>query len=60
MHSAEQNVAKPELRLRARSAGIHVPQLAQRTSLFFEGVFGCGAVVVVVMSTAAFSDFKIF
>ena len=61
IHSAEQNVARPELRFSARSAGIQVPQLSQRTSLFFEGVFGCLAVVVVVvMSTAAFSELAIF
>ncbi len=60
MHFAEQKVANPELRFRARSAGIQVPQLSQRTSLFFEGVFGCCAVVVVVISTAAFSELAIF
>ncbi len=59
MHSGEQNVARPELSFSARSAGIHVPQLSQRTSLFFEGTFGCDAVVVVT-STAAFKELAIF
>ena len=59
MHSAEQKVANPELSFSARSAGIHVPQLSQRTSLFFEGVLGCDAVVVVT-STAAFNELAIF
>ena len=59
MHSAEQNVAKPELRLSARSAGIQVPQLSQRTNLFLEGIFCCVAVDV-LMSVTTFSDCTTF
>jgi hypothetical protein len=39
MHSGEQKVAKPELRFNARSAGIQVPHLSQRTNLFRDGDF---------------------
>ena len=39
IHSGEQNVANPELRFIARSAGIQVPHLSQRTNLFREGTF---------------------
>jgi hypothetical protein len=52
MHSGEQNVASPELRFNARSAGTHVPHLAQRTNLLLEGVLGAGVVVAVVSVTA--------
>ena len=38
MHSAEQNVASPDLSFSARSAGTHVPHLSQRTNLLDEGV----------------------
>jgi hypothetical protein len=51
MHSGEQKVASPELRLNARSAGIHVPQLSHRTNLFFDGVFGLAAVVALTSVT---------
>ena len=59
MHSGEQKVANPEFRLRARSAGIQVPHLSHRTSLLFDGVFCCEAVVA-LMSVATFSEFTIF
>src|ERR1044072_6747625 len=51
MHSGEQNVARPELRFNARSAGIHVPHLSQRTNLFFEGDF-CRVALGALMSVA--------
>ena len=59
MHSGEQNVARPELRFNARSAGIHVPQLSQRTNLFFEGDFGREAVDV-LMSVATLRELITF
>ncbi len=40
-HSREQYAEKPELRVIARSAGIHVPQLTHRISLCSALVFLC-------------------
>ncbi len=59
MHSGEQKVAKPELRFKARCAGIHVPQLSHRTSLLFEGVLSREAVVALTF-VATLSDCTIF
>jgi hypothetical protein len=57
MHSGEQKVANPDLRFIARSAGIQVPQLSQRTNLFLDGVL-CGADEV--NSVATVSELAIF
>src|ERR1051326_2554015 len=59
MHSLEQNVASPELRLSARSAGIQVPQRSQRMSLLREGIFLL-ELVDVLMSVTTFRDCTIF
>jgi len=53
-HSDEQKLARPEPRWIARSAGIQVPQLSQRTNLFFEDV-RCVLAVVAVASVAEFN-----
>ena len=56
MQSGEQNVASPDFNLTARSAGIHVPHLSHRTSLFFEGVRSGDDAVVTLTPVTAFSD----
>jgi hypothetical protein len=59
MHSGEQKVARPELSFNARSAGIQIPHLSQRTSLFLEDIF-CGEAVDALMSVVTFRDLIIF
>lgn len=54
-HSAEQKLEMPEPSWTARSAGIQVPQLSQRISLFLDGE-RCVAAVAGVLSVAALSD----
>ena len=53
-HSGEQKLASPEPRWIARSAGIQVPQLSQRTNLFFEDVRSAPAVPA-ALSVAEFN-----
>ncbi len=59
MHSGEQNVARPEPSFNARSAGIQVPHLSQRTSLFSEVDFWRGAVEA-LRSVATLSELMTF